>query len=103
MNIKHPKIIGIVCGAIISAPWILFATIFGEINHTFKDWLAGIFTHHWIGKSVILIFIIIISGFFGLFIKKITVSTLTFWLLVLFWIILIAITAIILFFAAHTF
>ncbi|MCR4284402.1 MAG: hypothetical protein NUV64_03790 [Parcubacteria group bacterium] len=43
--------------AIITILFITFATIFGEFNKPFKNWLALTFGHHWVGKGVIAVVI----------------------------------------------
>jgi len=46
--------------AAITIAWIAFATIGSELSASFKELLASIGGHHWIGKSVLSIF------FFGI-------------------------------------
>lgn len=55
---KKLKIIASVAlASIVSILFITFATIFGEFNKPFKDWLALTFGHHWAGKSVLAVVI----------------------------------------------
>ena len=39
--------------AILTFIFIIFLTIYSELNESFKNMLTNIFSHHWIGKSVL--------------------------------------------------
>jgi len=55
---KKLKIIASVAlASIVSILFVTFATICGELNKPFKDWLALTFGHHWAGKGVIAVVI----------------------------------------------
>jgi len=43
--------------SILSILFITFVTIYAEFNKPFKDWLAGTFIHHWVGKGVLAVVI----------------------------------------------
>ena len=45
-------ITSVTVGSIVAVISIVLMTVVAEINPAFKKWLAGNFTHHWIGKSV---------------------------------------------------
>lgn len=56
--------------SILTTIFIVFATIFGEFNSSFKDWLKAVFYHHWIGKSILaLVFFLILWAIFKKFDK----------------------------------
>lgn len=38
---------------IASIVFIVFSTVFAELNAPFKNFLAGLFTHHWLGKGIL--------------------------------------------------
>ena len=64
MKDKKNKIINsFAISAVIAIVFITFAVIFGELYKPFKNWLAGVFNHHWIGKGVIAAAIFYIFGF----------------------------------------
>lgn len=37
--------------------------IIAELSSTFKDILKNVFTHHWVGKAVIIILVFLVFGF----------------------------------------
>ena len=48
-------------GSIVAVISIVLMTVVAEINPAFKKWLAGNFTHHWIGKSVMSIVVFLVT------------------------------------------
>jgi len=55
---KKLKIIGsFAIASFVSILFITFATVFGELNKPFKDWLTIAFGHHWAGKGALSVII----------------------------------------------
>lgn len=83
MQDKQSILSAIIVSAILTIAAIVFLTIFGELNPAFKAWLAGTFSHHWIGKSIIstLVFLVFIPIFYLLRLKQISTAVLI-WILV---------------------
>src|SRR3989344_1971587 len=50
-------------GIVYSSAFLTFSIILAELYGPFKNLLASIFTHHWIGKVVITALLFIIIGF----------------------------------------
>ena len=53
-------------GAIVAIIFVVIATILGELYKDFKDLLAVLFGHHWIGKSVIAMALFLAFSFLAL-------------------------------------
>lgn len=49
-------------GASVAVVFIAAATIGGELYMPIKDWLASIFSHHWIGKGVLAMLVFIVAS-----------------------------------------
>jgi len=66
-NSKLKILCSAVLGAMISVVFVTVATIYGELNSIFKDWLKVVFYHHWIGKGAISIILFIFASlaFYG--------------------------------------
>lgn len=60
-NRKMGLLAGFAISGALSILFVTAATIGGELYKPFKGWLAGTFSHHWVGKGVIAMAI-----FFGL-------------------------------------
>ncbi|HDI31650.1 MAG: hypothetical protein DRJ41_00750 [Thermoprotei archaeon] len=52
-SVKNNLITGLVVGFLIAALFSAFLVVVKEENKGVKDWLAGTFTHHWIGHGVL--------------------------------------------------
>ena len=61
-NNKIKIIHSAVCGAIAAVIFIIVVTIVADVYLPLKDWLKNIFTHHWIGKSILSVVIFIVAG-----------------------------------------
>ncbi|PIT96697.1 hypothetical protein COT82_01790 [Candidatus Campbellbacteria bacterium CG10_big_fil_rev_8_21_14_0_10_35_52] len=84
-NKKNKLINSFAISAILAIVFIVFAVIFGELYKPFKNWLAGAFNHHWIGKSVISIMIFYIFGFLCYFKISDREEILIYMLKIVFW------------------
>jgi len=86
MKDKKNKIINsFAISAVIAIVFITFAVIFGELYKPFKNWLAGVFNHHWIGKGVIAAAIFYIFGFLCYFKMSDHEEILIYMLKIVFW------------------
>ena len=83
MEKKNIFVKAVVLSSTLTLTAIVFLTIFAELNPSVKNWLAGNFSHHWIGKSAIsiLVFLVFIPVFYVLKLEKISTVSLI-WLLV---------------------
>lgn len=52
-KIKGTQIQSAAISATITVVSIVIMTVVAELSPEFKDWLKGLFYHHWIGKGVI--------------------------------------------------
>lgn len=52
-SLRSNLITGLVVGFLIAALFSAFLVVLKEENKGVKDWLAGTFTHHWIGHAVL--------------------------------------------------
>jgi len=59
-----------IAGAIVSSVFVVASTIGGELYKPFKDWLAGTFYHHWVGKGILSIVIFLAVALLYAFIVK---------------------------------
>ncbi|MCR4328417.1 MAG: hypothetical protein NUV53_02755 [Patescibacteria group bacterium] len=71
---KRLKIVNsFIAGAIAASVFIAVSTIGGELYKPFKDWLAGTFYHHWVGKGILAVAIFLLVAFLhGLIVKNST-------------------------------
>lgn len=60
--------------AIIAGLYIPVITIVAELNKPLKDFIAATFWHHWLGKSVILVGIMVILSLLPIRSKETTVK-----------------------------
>lgn len=51
-----------ICGAITAVIFIIAITIAADIYLSLKDLLKSVFSHHWIGKSILSVAVFIIVG-----------------------------------------
>ena len=80
-----------ICGAIVSIIFTAAITIGGELYLPLKDWLKNVFSHHWLGKSVLSIAVFIVSGAVGYpFLKNTDSERLANRLWLLFWVTILA-------------
>ena len=88
-----------IAGAIASSIFIAAATIGGELYKPFKDWLAGTFYHHWIGKGVLAVGIfLVIALLYGFIVKHPTEERVRKCLMILFGVLVVSSLAILLFY-----
>lgn len=97
---KKLKIVNsFIAGAIVASAFIAGATIGGELYKPFKDWLAGTFYHHWVGKGVLAVLIFLAVAFVhGFIVKHPTEERVRKSLLVLFGVLVLSSLSILLFF-----
>ncbi|MEK7555740.1 MAG: hypothetical protein AAB523_00460 [Patescibacteria group bacterium] len=97
---KKLKIVNsFIAGAIVASAFIAGATIGGELYKPFKDWLAGTFYHHWVGKGVLSVLIFLAVAFVhGFIVKHPTEERVHKSLLVLFGVLVLSSLSILLFF-----
>ena len=97
---KKLKIVNsFIAGAIVASAFIAWATIGGELYKPFKDWLAGTFYHHWVGKGVLSVLIFLAVAFVhGFIVKHPTEERVHKSLLVLFGVLVLSSLSILLFF-----
>ncbi|MEK7129303.1 MAG: hypothetical protein AAB858_03040 [Patescibacteria group bacterium] len=65
MNNRYKLLKSISLGSIVAIIAVTVITIVGELYAPFKDWLKGVFTHHWLGKSALAVIIFIFVSFVG--------------------------------------
>ncbi len=65
LNKKFKIIYSFVLSAIVSVVFIVFITIAGEEYKPIKKWLANVFTHHWIGKSMVAVILFVFIAIAG--------------------------------------
>ena len=53
-------------GAILSIVAVTVITIAGELYAPLKDWLKSVFTHHWLGKSIISVAVFVVFWIIGM-------------------------------------
>lgn len=51
-------------GAFTSSLLLALLVIIAELAKPLKDFLASVFTHHWVGKAVLVTLAFVIAGFF---------------------------------------
>ncbi|MCR4330306.1 MAG: hypothetical protein NUV49_00225 [Patescibacteria group bacterium] len=97
---KRLKIVNsFITGAIVASVFIAAATIGGELYKPFKDWLAGTFYHHWVGKGVLAVAIFLLVAFMhGLIIKNSTEDRVRKHLFILLGVLVVSSLSILLFF-----
>lgn len=97
---KELKVIhSIICASIAAVIFIIAITIIADLYLPIKDWLKDIFTHHWIGKSILSLVIFIIFGIISFFLPiKTNEEKISKLLKILFWILIIGTLAIFMFF-----
>lgn len=81
-------------GAVIAIIFVTAAAIGGELYKPLKDWLAGTFSHHWIGKGIISLGIFYTLGLVLSVVMKIQEGTMIRILYLLFWITVVGILSI---------
>lgn len=59
-------------GAIASIIFTTVITIWGELHAPLKSWLAGTFSHHWLGKSILSVAVFIAIGFIAYFFQRVS-------------------------------
>ncbi|MBI2046170.1 MAG: hypothetical protein HYT28_02020 [Parcubacteria group bacterium] len=59
---KIDKTANILIGASVAVVFIAVVTIGGELYTPIKDWLAGVFSHHWIGKGILTMLVFVIAS-----------------------------------------
>ena len=97
---KKLKIVNsFIAGAIASSIFIAAATIGGELYKPFKDFLAGTFYHHWVGKGVLSVVIFLAVAFvYGFIVRHPTEERVRKYFMILFGVTVIASLSILLFF-----
>lgn len=97
---KRLKIVNsFIAGAIIASIFIAASTIGAELYKPFKDWLAGTFYHHWVGKGVLAVAIFLLVAFMhGFIVKHSTEDRVRTCFMILFGVLIFSSLAILLFF-----
>lgn len=49
--------------ASVTVIFIVIITIVSELVRPVKDWLAGTFSHHWVGKGILSLILFLVLGF----------------------------------------
>lgn len=99
-NIKISR--ACVLSAIVTVIFIAASTILAEIYPAFKDFLAKTFYHHWVGKSLLAVFLFLLGfPFFLLISKKSDLDRLENAISAIFWVSVAAVVTIALFFIFH--
>ncbi len=60
---KEERVKHFIISSITTVAVITLLTIAAELNAPLKDWLKQVFSHHWIGKSVIALAVFLIFSF----------------------------------------
>jgi hypothetical protein len=84
---KELKIVqGFIFAAILAVIFITVITVVTDLYPPLKDWLKVIFTHHWIGKSVVSFVIFLVVGAIASFFARVaSIEKITKQLYFLFW------------------
>ena len=66
-NTKLKIIYSVAFGAIAAVIFIIAITIVADLYLPLKDWLKGVFSHHWVGKGILSVAVFIFIGLISRF------------------------------------
>lgn len=69
-NKKLKLINSFAISASVTVIFIAVITIVSELEHSVKDWLAGTFSHHWVGKGILSLILFLVLALLLFFITR---------------------------------